>query len=285
MNAIIAACIVLVLAGAALALRWGHLDVEPPWSDEVEPDDGLAVAERVRRFLWHLDVLVISAVIAGLLVIGPGGRLVMRLLAVTAGDVAQGAVTEAGERVGRITVGGTIGLVIFVGLFGGFLLAGLWGGLRKWLPPRRLGALTLGLLFAVTFATRLDPLRPENRDFRIVGPGWLSVASLLLLGALSVLTLAAIAGRVSRSLPLLGHRAGAVVAYLPLVFLVPFAGALPVIVVGATAGIALLSRPWFRRAWSDPRVLLTGRLALAAVLLVLLPAFVADLAAIIRAGG
>jgi hypothetical protein len=285
MNGVVAACIALVLAGAALALRWGHLDVEPPWTDEVESDDGVAVAERVRRFVWHLDVLVIAAVVAGLLVIGPGGRLVMRLLAATAGDVAQGAVTEAGERVGRITVGGTIGFVVFVGLFGGFLLAGLWGGLRKWLPRRRAGALVVGLLFAVTFATRLDPLRPENRDFRIVGPGWLSVTSLLLLGALSVLTIAAVAGRVSRSLPMLDKRAGAVVAHLPLLFLVPFAGALPVIVLGAAAGIGLLGQASFRRRWSDRRVVLAGRLALAVVLVAFLPAFVTDLAAIIRAGG
>ena len=282
MNGVVAACIVLVVAGAAMALRWGHLDVEPPWADEPAGSDAdLAVVERMRRFLWHLDVLVIAAAVSGLLVIGPGGRLVMRLLAVTAGDGAQGAVTEADEIVGRVTVAGTIGFVLFVGLFGGLLLAGLWGALRKWLPPRRLGALTVGLLFAVTMATRLDPLRPENRDFRIVGPGWLSVTSMLLLGALSVLTLAAVAGRVSRSLPLVDKRPGAVLAYLPLVFLVPFAGAAPVIVVGAAAGIALLGRPWFRRRWADPRVVLAGRMALAVLVAVLLPAFVADMADII----
>ena len=281
MNGVIAACIVLVLSGAALALRWGHLRVEPPWAGEPEPAGGLAVAERGRRFLWHLDVLVIAAVTAGLLVIGPGGRLVMRLLAVTAGDDAQGRVTEAEEIVGRITVGGTISFVLFVGLFGGIFLTGLWGALRKWLPSGRVGALLVGLLFAVTFATRLDPLRPENRDFRIVGPGWLSVASLLLLGALSVLTLAAVAGRVSRTLPLLDKRVGAVLPYVPLLFLVPFAGAGPVILLAAAAGIALLGQPWFRRAWSDPRVVVAGRVVLAAVIVVLLPAFVADVADIV----
>lgn len=281
MNEVIVACIVLVVAGAVLALRWGHLTLEAPWADEAEPAVGLAVAERVRRFLWHLDVLVISAVVAGLLVIGPGGRLVMRLLAVTAGDDAQGRVTEAEEIVGRITVGGTISFVLFVGLFGGILLTGLWGGLRKWLPAGRVGALVVGLLFAVTFATRLDPLRPENRDFRIVGPGWLSVASMLLLGALSVLTIAAVAGRVSRRLPLLEKRPGAVAAYGPLLLLLPFAGALPVIAVGAAAGITLLGQPWFRRGWSDRRVVLAGRIVLAAVILVLLPAFVSDVAGIV----
>lgn len=283
MNGVVATCIVLVVAGAVLALRWGHLTVEPPWIDDAgaDPAGGPSVAERVRRFVWHLDVLVIAAVAAGLLVIGPGGRLVMRLLAVTAGDDAQGRVTEAEEIVGRITVGGTISFVVFVGLFGGILLTGLWGGLRKWLPSGRAGALVVGLVFAVTFATRLDPLRPDNRDFRIVGPGWLSVASMLLLGALSVLTIAAVAGRVSRRLPLLDKRPGAVAAYAPLLFLVPFAGALPVIVVGAAAGVALLGRPWFRRRWADPRVVLAGRIVLAIVVVALLPAFFSDVADIV----
>jgi hypothetical protein len=285
MNGVVAACLALVVAGVALALRWGHLAVEPPWLGEREHQPAsagdLPVAERVRRFLWHLDVLVIAAVVAGLLVIGPGGRLVMRLLAVTAGDVAQGAVTEAGEIVGRTTVAGTIGFVLFVGLFGGILLSGLWGGLRKWLPAGRVGALVVGLLFAVTFATRLDPLRPENRDFRIVGPGWLSVLSMLVLGALSVLTISAVAGRVSRSLPLVEKRPGAVAAYVPLLFLVPFAGALPVIVLGGAAGIALLGQPWFRRRWADRRVVLAGRVVLGLVVVALLPAFLADVADIV----
>ena len=46
----------------------------------------------------------------GLLVTGPAIRLIMRLLAVTSGDDAQGRITEADEVVGRIDVVGTIGL-------------------------------------------------------------------------------------------------------------------------------------------------------------------------------
>lgn len=280
MNGVVVACIILTSLGALAALRWGHLLVVPPWVFDVE-GAAPAALERLKRFLWHLDVLLLAAIGTGLLVVGPGGRLVMRLLAVTAGDTAQGKVTEADEIVGRITVGGTIGFVVFVGLFGGLVLALIWGGLRKWLPRGRLGALAAGGLFAVAFATRLEPLRPDNEDFGIVGPGWLSVLSFLLLGALSVLTLAAVAGRVSSSLPVLAWRPAPLLAHLPLVLLVPMAGAGGLIVVGGIVGILLLGQPWFERSWQRPRLLLVGRGLLVAATLALLPSFVADLLAIV----
>lgn len=297
MHWIIAVCIVLVLAGAAIALRWGHLAITPPWRAEsdpdpdtdteagagagAEPDDDVSAAERLRRVLWYAAVFTYAAVVSGLLVIGPGGRLVMRLLAVTAGDRAQGRSTEAEEIVGEITVDGTIGFVIFVGLFGGVILAALYVLLRKWLPPKRLGALTVGLVFAVLFSTRLEPLRPDNADFVIVGPPWLAVSSFLALGALTMLTMGAVAGRMSRALPLLETRIGAIAPYAVLVVIMPAAGVVAPAVVATGVGLALLSRADFRRLWSHARVLLAGRIAIAAVVLAFLPSFVGDIASIL----
>jgi len=105
MHPIIAVCILLMVAGAVMALRWGHLAVEPPWT--VDPEAEVPAPERLRRVLWYAAIFLYGAVISGLTVLGPGGRLVMRLLAVTAGEEAQGRVTEAEEIVGRITVDGT----------------------------------------------------------------------------------------------------------------------------------------------------------------------------------
>ena len=54
----------------------------------------------------------ISGVAAGIVVSGLGGRLVMRIAALLHPD-AVGALTENGNRIGDITVGGTLSLVLF----------------------------------------------------------------------------------------------------------------------------------------------------------------------------
>ncbi|HET7489538.1 MAG TPA: hypothetical protein VFJ85_16545 [Acidimicrobiales bacterium] len=105
---------------------------------------------------------------------GPGGRLAMRLLAVTAGDAAQGRLTEADQVVGRITTGGTIGFVIFNGVFGGLAAGLVYLVVRRCLPAGRLGAVVYGLALLVVVGTTVDPLRGGNPDFDLVGPGWLA---------------------------------------------------------------------------------------------------------------
>ena len=276
MHPVIAVCIVALVAGAAIAVRWGHLDVVTPWTAE---DDDVAAGERLRRVLWFALVYVYAAVVSGLLVLGPGGRLVMRLLAVTAEEQALGRRTEADEIVGVITVGGTLGFVVFVGLFGGVVLAALSLLLRKWLPPRRWGALCVGVVFAVLFSTRLEPLRRFNPDFVLVGPPWLAVSSFLAVGALTLLTMAAVAGRVSRMLPLVEPRPGAIAPYGALVVLGPStAVVLPAVVVTAV-GIALLQQSRFRAWWTgDRRVVRVGQVLIAATVLFYAPSFVDDIA-------
>ena len=107
-------CLVLLFLGAGLALKWGRLDFETP-----APAEHVSFAEQSKRALWYLDIVVIGGLVGGLLAAGAGGRLAMRLLAVTAGDRAQGRITEADEVVGEVTVGGTIGFIVFGGLFAG----------------------------------------------------------------------------------------------------------------------------------------------------------------------
>ena len=277
MHPIIAICLLLLAAGAAMALRWGHLELVPPWGAE----GNASTATRVRRAVWFAALFTHAAVVTGLTVLGPGGRLAMRLLAVTAGDDAQGRITEAEEIVGAITVDGTIGFIVFVGLFGGVVLAGLYLVLRKWLPPARWGALTVALVFGVVSSTRLEPLRPDNPDFELVGPPWLAVTIFLALGVLTMLTMGAVIGRLSRSLPLLEARPAAIAPYAILVFVLPAATVVVPAIVGTAIGLLLLGREDFRRLWSHPRLLLAGRVAIAAVVMVFLPSFVGDIAAIL----
>jgi|Tabmets5t2r1_1033131.scaffolds.fasta_scaffold01841_4 hypothetical protein len=269
-------CAVLVLAGLVAAVRWGGLTVQPPAQPPPEADGPAGqppVGLVVRRYLWYLTVAVASGVGAGILAAGAGGRLVMRLLAVTAGADAQGRVTEAGEVVGRISVDGTLGFVVFTGLFFGLATGTLYLLLRRWLPAGRAGGLAYGALLLVVAGTRLDPLRPGNPDFDLVGPGWVSVLAFTVLAVFDGVLVAALAGRISRALPLLGAGPRAIAAHAPLLLLFPLGSAvLLVAVVGVI--VALASQvPGVVAAWRDRRSVTVGRVVLAVVAVVALPGF------------
>lgn len=75
----------------------------------------------------------LAALIVGFGVLGVGARLVMRIHALIVPS-AVGSVTENGNRIGEITVGGTVGLLLIAGLFGAILLGVLWVVLSPWLP-------------------------------------------------------------------------------------------------------------------------------------------------------
>jgi hypothetical protein len=117
-----------------------------------------------------------GALTAGVLVLGFGGRLMMRVLAATSADEAQGRFTDAEEIVGRPTLGGTIGFVLFVGIAGGIVGMAMFAVLRPLLPNRSIfagligGAIGAGLLGRPT-----GLIDPDNHDFTILSPSWLAV--------------------------------------------------------------------------------------------------------------
>ena len=98
--AVIIFCVMLVLVGLVAVVRWGGLAVEPP---PVPAPDAPGSTDRppaslvVRRYLWYLAVALVSGAGAGILAAGAGGRLVMRLLALTARADAQGRIAEADQ--------------------------------------------------------------------------------------------------------------------------------------------------------------------------------------------
>jgi hypothetical protein len=274
---VIIVCIAMVLAGLAAVVRWGGLPVEPPPAPARpagDPADPPPVSLVVRRYLWYLAVAVAAGAAGGILAAGAGGRLVMRLLAVTAGADAQGQITEAEEIVGRITVDGTIGFVVFTGLFFGLPSAVGYLLLRRWLPAGRAGGLAYGVLLLVAAGTRLEPLRRGNPDFDLVGPGWLAVAAFAALVVFHGMLVAALAGRLSRAVPLLAARPRAIAVYVPL-FLLALPGvpvALVLIVVGVV--VVVVSRiPSIVAAWHSRFVVPVGRVALAVAALVAFPGF------------
>jgi hypothetical protein len=265
---VIVVCIMLVLVGLVAVVRWGGLAVEPPPTPA--PDaPGSTVAPPaslvVRRYLWYLAVALVSGAAAGILAAGAGGRLVMRLLAVTAGAGAQGQITEAEEIVGRITVDGTIGFVVFTGLFFGPVSGAAYLLLRRWLPAGRAGGLAFGALLLVVAGTRLEPLRRSNPDFDLVGPSWVSVAAFTVLVVFHGMLVAALAGRLSRAVPLLAARPGAIAVHAPLLLVLPGPSvALVLIIVGVL--VVLVSRiPSVVAACHDRRLLVLGRVTLVAL--------------------
>jgi len=285
--AVIVVCIALVLAGLVVVVRWGRLAVEPPplsepaTAGQTRRPPGLVV----RCYLWYLNVAVTAGLGAGILAAGAGGRLVMRLLAVTAGADAQGRITEAEQLVGRITVDGTLGFVIFTALLFGLASGAVYVLLHRWLPAGWGGGLAYGVLLLVVAGTRLEPLRRDNPDFDLVGPGWLSVATFAALVVFHGLLVAALAGRLSRAVPLLAASPGAIAAHAPLLLLLLLA---PVGLLAAIVGVVVVvaSRiPQVVAAVQSPRlVVVVGRAALVVACLLVVPGFVSTLVTIVGRG-
>jgi len=284
--AVIVVCIALVLAGLVAVARWGGLAVEP--APMPEPDTSGQTRRPpglvLRCYLWYLTVAVTAGLAAGILAAGAGGRLVMRLLAVTAGAYAQGRITEADQLVGRITVDGTLGFVVFTGLFFGLASGLVFLLLHRWLPAGWAGGFAYGVLLLVVAGTRLEPLRRDNPDFDLVGPGWLSVAAFAALVVFHGLLVAALAGRLSRAVPLLAASPGAIAAHAPVLLL----GVLrPLGLVAAVIGAVVVAAsriPQVVAALRTRRLAVVGRAALAVATLVLVPGFASAVVDIVGRG-
>jgi hypothetical protein len=272
---VIVGCIVLVVVGLLAIVRWGGLAVQPPPApadDDTVPAARPPVSLVVRRYLWYLTLAISAGVGAGILAAGAGGRLAMRLLAVTAGPTAQGRITEADQVVGRISAEGTLGFIVFTGLFFGAASGAAYLLLRRWLPGGRTGGVAFGALLLILAGTRLEPLRPGNPDFDLVGPGWVSVAAFAALVLFHGMLLVALAGRLSRAVPLLALTPRAIIAHVPLLLLALGSVAL----VAAIVGVAVVSAsqvPAVAGVWRDRRLVTAGRVILSLVALAALPSF------------
>lgn len=283
---IIGLCLLMLAGGLAAIVAWGGTTVSAPAGGPARTRNSLRsvfpfVAGRV---LWWTNVLLIAGAVSGLLIAGAGGRLIMRLLAVTSDPSSQGMLTEAGQRVGTISLQGTISFIYFAGLFGGVLSALLYAALYRWLPRGRWGGVLLGGLLLVLGATTVEPLRPDNFDFLIVDPPWLTVTTFTLLVLAQGMAVVAVAGWLSGRVPVLTSRADLrsrrVLAYLPLPVLLLLLTAGGVVVVAAmivalVIGLALSARvPQVKQLWARRFVTLTGRLLVIALALAALPGFI-----------
>lgn len=217
-----------VAVAAAFAWRWRRIPLLAATRPVVDTS-GRAALDGLRT----LAVATTAGVVAGVLVPGLGGRLVMRILAATSGDGAQGQLTEANEVVGKITTGGTISIVIFVGLLGGLLAAAAFVLVRRWLPATAAPAgLVAGILLLGTIGVS-DAMSPDNVDFAILRPTWLAVTLIVVVALLFGVTFTALAARLDSGIATLDRRPSSIAGHASLVVLL-----FPPLVVGAAAYVA-----------------------------------------------
>ncbi len=281
----------LLLVGVTLTLWWARTEYEV-WEpgDGADADSGadltpgrsLPLRVVALRYLRGVAIALVGGFWAGALVTGPAMRLIMRLLAVTAGDAAQGRFTEADEVVGEINLDGTLALLVFGGILPAMLSGAIYVVVRRWLPSGLLAGVTFGALHLVFGATRIDPLRPGNPDFDLVGPGWLSAATFGLAAILHGMAVVAIANRYSHAIPPQSTSpAGRVRAILPLIlptlllvpfflFLIPLALGLVIALIGSQIDPVV-------RAVRSRAALLAGRIVVGIVVVSLLPSTITDL--------
>ena len=129
-------------------------------------DEGSAQA-----LIRQVALLGTASVVAGVLVGGVGGRLVMRVSAIAAGSDAAGLLTENENTIGEITVGGTVALIVFGGGLGGLLASIVIVGAEPWL--QWMGALR-GLGFGLAVMAAYFSF--DTPDFRLIDPAALNVA-------------------------------------------------------------------------------------------------------------
>src|SRR3990170_197989 len=153
----------------------------------------------------------ISSAIVGIAVGGLGGRIVMRIVAILHPDAA-GALTENGNRIGDITVGGTLFLVLF-GLIWCAIAGALWVIVSPWIPGHTgvRALLTAGI--AVAIGTPLLIIG-RNPDFVILDHDPRVVSLLVALVGLIGLSIALLDSWLDRRLPhAVTGRKGPVVFY------------------------------------------------------------------------
>jgi hypothetical protein len=139
------------------------------------PQKPLITLESIDAFLRAIAAAAVAGALAGIVAAGMGGRLAMRITALTAGQGHQGKLTEAEETVGVISLEGTMFLVVILGIGAGLFGGVLYAGLRSWL--RDLGAwrgLAFGLFMLGTLGWTV--IERDNFDFHEFGYATLNIA-------------------------------------------------------------------------------------------------------------
>jgi hypothetical protein len=124
----------------------------------------------------------LAGLVAGLVVAGVGGRIAMRVAALLV-PAASGQFTENGNRIGEITVGGSLALIVFVGLLAAVAFGVAWVVVSPWLPRSTLGRGLVPIPAAIALGA-FGLVNGTNPDFDVLGHDPRVVGALLALIAL-----------------------------------------------------------------------------------------------------
>ncbi len=172
----------------------GSLDVTPctplvRLNDMITSHAGVSQGLSVGR---RIGIAGLAALLGGVLVLGIGGRLAMRLsgaMAITNDANTRFMLTGDGFRIGHISLDGSLGLVLFGGVFGSIIAGGYWALLKDHLPRKR-RLLLAGVAAAAVGGNAF--VRTDNIDFVILQPVIMNVVLYPVLCAIAGVTIVAL---------------------------------------------------------------------------------------------
>ena len=181
--AITIGCAAAVVAACTLVVRLRHTRRTPSPLTGQEP-----FGERLAVTVGRTGGMLAGASLGGVLAIGAGSRLMMRVLAATSSDGVQGLRTDAGETIGDVTVGGSVFLILVVGIGAGVVGLAIFATLRRWLPDHSVLAGLICVAIGAGLLVRPSGLIASgNGDFALLDPVALAaamcIAMVILLGA------------------------------------------------------------------------------------------------------
>lgn len=156
----------------------------------------------------------LAGLVTGIVVAGLGGRIVMRVATLLVPD-ATGQFTENGNVIGDITIGGTLGLILFGGMFFGLGGSVIWVVVQPWIPGGRWTRALLAAPVAVAL-TGIGLIQGFNPDFAILRHDRVVVGLLVALVALAGASISVVDSWLETRLPPAGSSAGADSGYLAL---------------------------------------------------------------------
>ncbi len=193
--------------GRTHGARPGHQMGEPP-SGEVTPHtrlvrlNGMTTSHAgVSRGLSvgrRIGIAGLAALIGGVLVLGIGGRLAMRLsgaMAIINDSNTRLMLTGDGFQIGHISLDGSLGFVLFGGVFGSIIAGGYWALLKDHLPQKR-RFLLAGVAAAAIGGNAF--VRADNIDFVILRPVIMNVVLYPVLSAVAGVTIVALDHKIER---------------------------------------------------------------------------------------
>jgi len=238
----------------------------------------------------------VAGLVVGVVLAGIGGRLVMRMAALAVPS-AVGSVTENGNRIGEITLAGTLGLVFGIGLVFGAVAGTLWVTASPWIPGPPIVRGILAIPLAVALGA-FGLIRAGNPDFVVLRHDPLVIGALVLLVALFGPMLALTDAWLDRRLPHRPTRGGnrAYLAVTVTGLAIALLLVLPMFLGSALwlTGLAMVATGFATLAWWNlrargrsslpPGLLIVGRAGLLAATVVGLAVAVPEITGALRLG-